>query len=240
MDVKNINKLQCIAVDDEPFALKIIEDFCSKIPSVELLHCFNNSVEAYDYLQSNKPDVVFLDIRMPHISGLKLAETLKELPFVIFTTAYAEYAVKSYNLDAIDYLLKPFDFDRFYKAVQKAQKHHALIKSEGQSTGKEEFIVVKIEYNNVKININEILYLESLDNYVKIHLNNKYFLPHLSLKALLTKLPEDLFIRIHKSFAVAKNRIDFFNRKQVTLGDVNIPIGRTYLPGFMEKMKNGK
>ncbi len=240
MGVLNNRKIKCIAVDDEPFALKIIEDFCARIPSVELLHCFNNPVEAHHYLQIHKPDVVFLDIRMPDISGIKLAETIQELPFVIFTTAHAGYAVKSYNLDAIDYLLKPFDFERFYKAVQKARAHLQLKNTDKLLDNNSEFITVKVDYSNIKINVNDILYIESLDNYIKIYLDDekKYYMPKMSLKAILALLPQHLFIRVHKSYAVAKNKIVFFSRKQLSVKNVNIPIGRTYLPNFIDEMKS--
>ncbi|TKG90790.1 response regulator transcription factor [Puteibacter caeruleilacunae] len=237
MNNQTSNKIKCIAVDDEPFALKIIEEFCNQIPSVELTHCFNNPVEANQYLQHHKPDIVFLDIRMPDISGIQLAETIKSLPFIIFTTAHAEYAVKSYSLDAIDYLLKPFDFERFYKAIQKAEKHLRYVNQDIASKAEKDFITVKADYMNIKINIDDILYIESVDNYVKIHVQGKHYMPQLSMKAVLDILPIERFIRVHKSYAVARNKVSFFNNKQLTIDDISIPIGRTYLPGFKDAMQ---
>ncbi|MGQ1786587.1 MULTISPECIES: LytR/AlgR family response regulator transcription factor [unclassified Saccharicrinis] len=231
--------ITCIAVDDEPFALKIIEDFCRQIPWLNLLKTFNNPVEAFSYLQTHQPDVAFLDIKMPDISGIQLAEQLQELPFVIFTTAFSQYAVKSYNLDAIDYLLKPFDFNRFFKAVLKAQKHMSLnVSASAKNTISDDtYLQVKIEYKNVKIKIADILYLESMDNYVKIFTSGKYYMPHQNLKSIHKQLPQNLFLRVHKSYIVSKQHISRYTHKEIHINDVQIPIGRTYLARFVDAMK---
>lgn len=229
-------KITCIAVDDEPIALEIIKEYCSKIPSLELIKVFDNPFEAMAFLEGNKPELIFLDINMPEITGIELVGRVKDFPPVIFTTAYSKFAVESYNLDAIDYLLKPFDFDRFYKSVQKVEK---LLKSDKEKviSGDEAFIIVKVEYKNVKIPISAISYLESMDNYVKIHVGNAYHMTQQSLKKLLNQLPGDQFCRVHKSYVVPFSKINFFTSTEITLQKVKIPIGRTYLKGFMEKME---
>lgn len=227
-------QINCIAVDDEPFALRIIEDFCGKIPSIDLKRTFNNPVEALSYLNNHKPDIIFLDIRMPDISGLELAKRLDTIPFVIFTTAYAEYAVQSYNLDAVDYLLKPFDFERFYKAIEKAKVNLNLHGDLVEDRELEQSITLKIEYKNVRIVVNDILYLESMDNYVKIITPNKTFIPQINLKKILEILPEERFVRVHKSYAVPYLKIDYYTRREISIRQVKIPIGRSYLARFLD------
>ncbi|MCB0650308.1 MAG: response regulator transcription factor [Saprospiraceae bacterium] len=229
-------KITCIAVDDEPIALEIIKEYCSKIPSLELIKVFDNPFEAIAFLEVHKPELVFFDINMPEMTGIQLVGRIKDCPPVIFTTAYSKFAVESYNLDAIDYLLKPFDFDRFYKSVQKAKKFLEADKDKVLSAD-EAFIIVKVEYKNVKIPISEITYLEAMDNYVKIHVGNTYHMTQQSLKKLLNQLPGEQFCRVHKSFVVPFSKINFFTSTEITLGKVKIPVGRTYQKDFMEKME---
>ncbi|BDS11240.1 LytR/AlgR family response regulator transcription factor [Aureispira anguillae] len=232
----NKQKITCIAVDDEPFALALIEDFCAKIPQLELIDLFDNPFEALDYLRHHKPDAVFMDIKMPEISGIQLIQQIPEFPALIFTTAHSKYAVESYNLNALDYLLKPFDFERFYKAVQKVEKHLARSTFMEQEEEKRASIVVKVEYKNVQILLADILYVEAMDNYVKIHTAEKYYLTQQSMKFTLQSLPEDNFCRVHKSYIVALSKVDHFSYKSIAIQGQNIPIGRTFLQKFRKKI----
>lgn len=227
--------IKCIAIDDEPFGLKIIENYCDKIPQIQLLSTFNNAIEALHFLKNQSVNLVFLDIKMPDISGIEIATQLPNSSFVIFTTAYAEYAVESYKLNAIDYLLKPFDFERFYTAVKKAKK---IITPKNQIQNKEEvFITLKIEYKNVNIFINDIFYLESMDNYVKIHTSKQTYMPQMSLKrALSIILEKTKIVRVHKSYAVVLSKIEFYTHKEITINNNKIPIGRSYLKSFLEEV----
>lgn len=225
--------IKCIAIDDEPFGLKIIENYCSKMPQIHLLSTFNNAMEAIHFLKNQSVDLVFLDIKMPDISGIEIAEQLPNSLFVIFTTAYAEYAVESYKLNAIDYLLKPFDFERFYTAVKKVEKTLAPKKENKIETA----VTLKIEYKNVNIFIDDIFYLESMDNYVKIHTSKQTYMPQMSLKkALSIILEKTKIVRVHKSYAVVLSKIEFYTHKEITINSSKIPIGRSYLKDFLEEI----
>lgn len=228
--------IKCIAIDDEPFGLKIIENYCSKIPHIKLLKTFNNAIEALSFFKTKQVDLIFLDIRMPDISGIDIAQQLSTSSLVIFTTAYAEYAVESYNLNAIDYLLKPFDFDRFYTAVKKVVK--TLTPHKETVNKKEASVTLKIEYKNVSVPINDILHLESMDNYVKIHTNKQMYMPQMSLKKALSILSKAEIIRVHKSYAVAISKIDFYTHKEISINNKKIPIGRSYLKEFLQVVSN--
>lgn len=230
--------VRCIAIDDEPFALKIIEDYCCQIPWLHLLESFNNPVEAYSYIQQHQVDIVFLDIQMPDINGLQMAEQLNKIPFVVFTTAYSHYAVESYDLGVVDYLLKPYDFERFYKAVDKV-KNLILLQSYQKSVKSklEEYIQIKAEYKKINIRLGDILFLESMDNYVKIRTIDKQYITLQSLKSMNELLPEEDFIRIHKSYIIAKSKMDYYNNKMVCIKAKQIPIGRTYQHQFLSVME---
>lgn len=225
--------INCIAIDDEPFALKIIEGFCAKIPCIRLNKLFNNAIEALQYLKYHKPDIIFLDIKMPDISGIQLAKNLDKFPFVVFITAHSKYAAQSYDLDAVDYLLKPFDFERFFKAIKKARQH---LKMQDETSGEEKqlpTISVRVEYKNVKIKIEDIVYLEATGNYVKIFTTTQMYMPQINLKKILEILPDEKFVRVHKSFAVALTEIDFYTTKEISVKQGKIPIGRNYLNTFI-------
>lgn len=230
-------KLKGIAIDDEPFALALIEDFCGKIPQIELIAAYDNPFEALQYLQHNKPDFVLIDIKMPELSGIQLIKQIADFPPIIFTTAHSKYAVESYNLNAIDYLLKPFDFDRFYKSISKIERYINLVKPEPIHEKEMASIIVKIEYKNVKILLSEILFIEAMDNYVKIHTVERFYLTQQSMKSMLQDLPEDRFCRVHKSFIISLLKINHFSHKSITIGTHTIPIGRTFQERFNERLK---
>ncbi|MDA3952339.1 MAG: LytTR family DNA-binding domain-containing protein [Bacteroidales bacterium] len=234
--------MRCIAVDDEPRALEIIDNFISKIDFLDLVGKFRNPVDAIDFLLQNKIDLIFLDINMPDITGTELVKILNQKPMIIFTTAYSEYAIESYELDAIDYLLKPFEFDRFLKAVIKAKEASKL------SSGVENNHIVylntidnKIQLKSgsetFQIKIDDIKYIEGLGNYVNVYLTKKKIATYISLKDFLEKLPKDGFTRIHKSYIISINHIKSFENYQVKLDDKTIPIGKNYRKDFIELMK---
>jgi len=218
--------MTAIAIDDEPIALDIIRSHASKVPFVELLNVFTNAFEAMSYLQENKIDLIFLDIKMPDISGIDFLKSLSKPPMVIFTTAYTEHAVQSFELDAVDYLLKPFSLSRFLKACNKAQELFNLRNQ--RSENKSEYIFIKDGYEQIKVELNEILYVEASGNYTQIQLKDKLLSSRITINDLAELLPKTDFVRCHRAFIVAKSKISKFDRSQIWIGEKIIPIGATY------------
>ncbi len=224
-------KTQCLIVDDEPLAIKVIESHIGKLPGLEVTGTCRNAVEAFDVLMKKPVDLVFLDVEMPEISGLDLLKSLKVRPAVIITTAYREFALDAYELDAIDYLLKPVSFERFFKAVSKyyywkgsgSREVHGENDVSGSS-----FIYVRSDRKVVKVMLSDILFIESLKDYVKIHLDGEMIITKEKISHLEEKLPEKSFIRTHRSFIVAANKIRAFTAENIEIGNHEIPIGRTY------------
>lgn len=234
--------MRCIAVDDEPRALDIIENFISKIDFISIVGKFRSPLDAVDFLMQNEVDLIFLDINMPDITGTELVKILNQKPMIIFTTAYSEYAIESYDLEAVDYLLKPFEFDRFLKAVIKAKEIFKLKlqpkdKQTVYSSPVENKIQLKSGSETFQIKIDDIKYIEGLGNYVNIYLCDQKIATYISLKDLLEKLPAESFIRIHKSYIVSINQIKSFESYQVKLNDKTIPIGKNYRKDFIDLMK---
>lgn len=224
-----------IAVDDEPIALDVVRVHAAKVPYVQLNAVFTNAFDAIAYLQQNPVDLIFLDIKMPDISGIDLVNTLAKPPMVIFTTAYSEHAVKSFELDAVDYLLKPFSLSRFLKACNKAQELYAL-RSQSPAVPSVAYIFVKDGYEQIKVMLDDILYIEASGNYTQIHLvSGKLLSTRITLSEILQILPDTKFIRTHRTFIVARDKISRFDRAQVWIGDQIIPIGATYA-GCMQDM----
>lgn len=220
-----------IAIDDEPIALDIVASHAGKVPFIELKAQFTNAFEAITYLQKNKVDLIFLDIKMPDISGIDFLKTLTKAPMVIFTTAYSEHAVQSFELDAIDYLLKPFSLSRFLKACNKAKE---LLDLRNQTPdSKEEFIFVKDGYEQVKVLLGDIRYVEASGNYTQLHLTgDKLLSTRITINELAEILPAKDFIRTHRAYIIAKDKVSKYDRSQVWIGDKTIPIGNTYLAGL--------
>ncbi len=217
----------CIAVDDEPKALDVISIHASKAPEIDLIRTFTNPNEALAFLKDNFVDLIFLDINMPGISGLQFVEKLQSKPYIIFTTAYSEYAIDSYNFEAVDYLLKPIEFDRFYKAINKVKKQIQL-NSLQQDSLLNKFIFVKDGYKQIKICIDEILYIQSEGNYLKIVTNTEKALVRMSFQNIMEKLPASLFFRVHLSFVVNFSHIQKIEDNHVFIHNTKIPIGVTY------------
>lgn len=227
--------IKAIAVDDEPPALKVIENFCAKVDSVELVKTFNKPTEALAHLKKFPVDLIFLDIQMPSMTGLEFHKAIEQNTMVIFTTAYSEYAVEGFNLQAIDYLLKPYTFERFQQAVEKAKEFYSY---QYQKENTQSYLFIRADYSLVKVNIAEILYIEGLDDYLKIHLpGKKPVVARMTMKAIIEKLPANEFIRVHRSFIVPVSKIESIRNKVIQLSGVEIPIGTSYEEEFFKLFK---
>lgn len=229
-------KIKCIAIDDEQFALDALKGHCALVPYLDLVAVFSDPYDAFRYLQLNETDLLFLDIQMPDMSGIEILKNIPEKPSVIFTTAHTRYAVDGFNLNALDYLLKPFDFERFQAAVAKAKEKSEMQQLSMLLKKKEDFITVKVEYKNVRIFISDILYIEALDNYSKIFTSCKTILTLQNLRNIQTLLPVEEFLRIHKSFIVSKSKIAGYTREKIVIGSKQLTIGRAYSRNFLSQM----
>ena len=218
--------MKAIAIDDEPMALEVVRSHAAKVPFLELVACFTDAFKAMEYLQNETVDLLFLDIKMPDISGLEFVTSLQKKPMVVFTTAYSEHAVTSFELDAIDYLLKPFSLPRFIKACNKA---HELLQLRGASAPAKDYVFLKIGYEQVKVCYSEILYIEAAGNYVTFVLEDKKLLTRMTISEATDMLPDGQFIRVHRSYLVAKNRISKIERHQLTVEGNEVPVGVSYM-----------
>ncbi|HEX6914227.1 MAG TPA: LytTR family DNA-binding domain-containing protein [Chitinophagaceae bacterium] len=217
--------ISCIALDDEPLALRVINEYCERIPFLDLRQQFTNPDDARKFLKENRVDLLFLDIQMPDCNGVELYRSLQNKPAVIFTTAYKDFAVEGFNVDAVDYLLKPFDYPRFLKAVFKAKEYLEFISSKDLELSS---IFVKVNYELTKINLKDIELIEALDDYIKIHIKPHPVLTLMTLKAIQEKLPPREFIRIHRSYIVPVSKIEKFNRQKITVAGKEVPVGSSY------------
>lgn len=233
-------KLDCIIVDDEPLALDILETFIKKNENLNLVGRCRNAIEAKELLAVKKIDLMFLDINMPEISGLTFIKSLSEKPAFIFTTAYSEYALDGFELDALDFLLKPISEERFNKSVQKALEYASFQNSDevSESNLENEFIYIKVNNQMTKVFYDEISHIEAFADYVKIFLNDKKLVTLQTMKNMENKLPTDKFIRIHRSFIVNQNRVTSYNSGNCNIGDLQFPIGKSYKDNFLETMKS--
>ncbi len=214
--------LTAIAIDDEPQALDVIRLHAAKVSFLQLDATFTDAFEAIAYLQTHRVDLVFLDIKMPDISGVDVVKCLPRKPMVIFTTAYSDYAVQGFELDAIDYLLKPFSLARFLKACTKA------LDSQSARADEEPFIFVKTGYEEEKVRVDDILYLEADGNYLSFVLPARRLLSRQTITDALQQLPPGLFVRVHRSYAIAVRKIDRIARQEIRIADHTIPIGASY------------
>ena len=229
-------KINCIIVDDEPTAREILQLYVSKIPDLQLMGVCKNAIEAIDALQSHAVDLIFLDIKMPDISGISLAETIRNKAKIIFTTAYREYAMDGFDLQAVDYLLKPISLERFVQAIQKYRQESA-VKLPPTQVSDEDFFFVRSDRKMVRIPLNEIKYIESLSDYVKIHLNKEIILTREPIFTIEEKLSSKKFLRIHRSFIVALSQISSYTKEGVELGEKYLPISRTYRKSVLERFE---
>ena len=229
--------IRCVAIDDEPLALKVLVNHISATPALELVAQFTNSVKAYSYLSDNEVDLIFVDINMPDLSGLDLVAKLNPKPLLIFTTAYGEYALEGFKADAIDYLLKPIDYPEFLKAVNKASDWMIVKRgSRVNVLSNKEFLFIKSEHKIIRINFNEIKYIQGMSEYVRIFLTTgKPIMSLLSLKSLEVQLPENMFMRVHKSYIVSLNKINTIERNEIVYDDGTvIPVSQQYKAKFQE------
>ena len=241
--------MRCIAVDDEPLALKIIEDFVQKIPYLELVATLSSAIEAAEFIKREPVDLMFLDINMPHLTGVDFVRMSDKLPLVIFTTAYPDYALTGYELNVVDYLLKPFSFDRFFKAVTKAYDIYKLRQGAGDPAipspvaavpPQPEYIMIRVEYSTVRINIADILFIEGLKDYVKIATEQKNYVTKSSMKNVEEKLPADRFKRVHKSFIVNLDKVQAFENNHLIIGEHKIPLGSNNRDDFLEFLEKNR
>lgn len=228
----------CIIIEDEPLALQRTKGFVDKIPFLNLIGTFEDSLSGLAFLQSNKVDLLFLDINMDELSGIELLESSKITCQVIITTAYQEYALKGYELNVTDYLLKPFTFDRFLKAVNKAQENLKQIAPTVPANSSAVFIFVKTENRLEKINIGDILYIEGMRDYRRIHTVEKRIMTLQNFSELEQILPPNLVCRVHKSFMVGINKIESIERSRIKIADQLIPISETYKEQFFQIINN--
>ena len=225
--------ITAIAIDDEPKAIQIIQHHISKIESVSLMAHFYNAKDALAFLKQNPVDLIFLDINMPNMSGLELLGELQLRPQVIFTTAYAEYAIDSYNYNAVDYLLKPFEFDRFQMAIHKAEERLASLKQQNQ------FFFIKDGFKNIKIEFDDILFVKGSGNYLDITTKEKMVSPRMTFVELVEKVPASQFVRVHQSYLVNIAHIDKIENNQVCIGSHQIPISSRYKELFFKRLDLG-
>ena len=224
--------MKAIAIDDEPIALEIVQSHASKVPYLDLRAVFTDAFKAMEYLQKEHIDLVFLDIKMPDISGIDFYQSLSKKPLLIFTTAYSEHAATSFEMDAVDYLLKPFSLSRFIKGCNKAFELYNFRNSNSIS----DHLYVKTGYEQVKLLFEDILYLEASGNYVTFVLKDKSILSRSTLLEATNLLPTDKFIRVHRSFIIALNKIDKLERSQVTINNIKIPVSDGYIQQLSSAM----
>ncbi|MBW3468368.1 LytR/AlgR family response regulator transcription factor [Arthrospiribacter ruber] len=225
--------LTAIAIDDEPMALEVIKSHASKVPFLSMENTFTNAIKALEFLKDKPVNLIFLDIKMPDISGMELATLLPKETMVIFTTAYSEHAVKSFELDAIDYLLKPFNLSRFLKSCQKAQELYEL--KNGSKTSQSS-VFIKTGFEQIKINFEDLIFCEANGNYVNFHLEEKKILSRMTL-AETEKLLPSYFVKTHRSFLVNLHKIDKVEKHQVIVLGKSVPVSTSYYDDLLEKLK---
>jgi DNA-binding LytR/AlgR family response regulator len=228
-------KLNCLIIDDEPVARSGMEEYVNEVDFLNLIGKCENPLKAASYLNDHKIDLLLLDIHMPKLSGIEFLKTLKDPPMAIFTTAYSEYALEGYSLDIIDYLMKPVSFDRFLRAVQKASDFYAL-KHKAKAVDQEYFFI-KCDSKYERINFSELLFIESLQNYVVIHTGERKYITYLTLSAVEEQLPQQQFMKIHKSYLIALNKVKAIEGNEVVLqNNHHIPISRALKDEVMNRI----
>lgn len=243
------NKIKCIIVDDEPLARDVLVTHAQQIDQLEVVASCGNALEAFEYIQQGHIQLVFLDIKMPKLTGLELIESIKNPPLVVFTTAYREFAIKAFDLDAIDYLLKPISLTRFLKTISKVNKYLQGPQSEHNNEGEEgtgkklptsqeaEFLYIKSDRKVVKLDLSCIRYLESLNDKVIIHLESKEVVTSQRISYLMEKLPKQRFVRIHRSYIISLTHISAYNSIMVEVKGRELPIGRNYRSQALERLR---
>ena len=229
-----MSEIRCIIIEDEPLAVKVLSDYILQVPFLKLEGSFKDAILATDYLRKNNTDLIFLDIHLPKLKGMSFLKTLTNPPDVIITTAYHQYAIEGFELNVTDYLLKPFDFERFLKAVSKVKKSESEKQRTDEKQDTNDFIFLNVQKKRVKILFSEILYIESQQEYIKIITTKKEYIIKMSTHEIESLLPGNLFKRIHRSFIVSISKIESYSAEIVEVNGVSIPIGR----GYRDIMKN--
>ena len=240
--------IKCIIIDDEPLAIGVLKSYCEDLGEVDVIGTFTNPFEATTLLSSEQIDLVFLDIEMPQINGIDLIKSIDKKPLFVFTTAYPQYAIEGFDLNAVDYLVKPIPFVRFIKAINRVKRlmssgdasklpENNLTPSSGGFGQAAQFLFVKSEYESVKINVQEIKYIQGLKDYLKIYTQDKKpILTLMSFKEMLSKLPADQFVRVHRSFVVNIGVIMSIQRSKIVIDDIRIPIGESFKESFFQRL----
>lgn len=224
--------INAIALDDEPLALEVLQCFCKQLPSIKIVAVFSNTDTAMRYLKKHPVDVLFLDINMPAISGIDFAKNLPNHVLLVFTTAYSEYAFEGFNLSAIDFLVKPYSFTRFEKAVYKIIQQLEL----QNKVVAQNFLTIRADYSLIKVLFEDILYIEAMGDYVKIFvMNKKTVIPKITLKSILSKLPQNDFIRVHRSYIISLTKVNSIKNRLIFIKDKEIPIGASYEENFLSQ-----
>ncbi|MBZ9631587.1 response regulator transcription factor [Salegentibacter sp. LM13S] len=242
--------MKCIIIDDEPLAIDVLESYIEKIGSLEIVSKCTNPIEAINIINKEEVDLVFLDIEMPNLTGIELVKSIDKLPQFIFTTAYPQYALQGFDLNATDYLVKPIPFHRFLKAISRANERHENKRTQPETEPgsvsnnhppvyEEDFIFIKADYENVKVYLKDICYIEGLKDYIKIHLNtgSKPLLTLSNFKGILDKLPSGKFLRVHRSYVVNIEYITALQKSRLILNNTKIPIGNTYRKEVLKRLK---
>ena len=226
--------INCIAIDDEPLALQKMELYIEKTPFLKLLGLFESALEALDFLNTNPVDLMFVDIQMPNLNGVDFVKTLSGGPKVIFTTAFSEYAIDGFQVDALDYILKPLDYPTFLKSVNKAKNHFdLLVQPQEKVEENDQYLFIKSEYKMVKVDINKIEFIEAMGGYLKFHIeNSKTIMSLLSMKSMEGKLPSTKFMRVHRSYLVNLQKIAIVERGQIIFDKVRISVSEQYKEKF--------
>jgi len=232
-------KIKCVIIDDERLAIEVIERHLKNFDHVEIVASFENPLKAYPLLEQEKIDVIFLDINMPQMTGFSFIENLSNKPLIVFTTAYREYAVKSFELSVLDYLVKPIPFNRFLKTMNKVYQQVYMNNVSGDTNLQQEpHIFLKVNKKLIKINLNDILFIESLKDYIKVITTVGDYVVHKSLTAITEELPQSSFIRIHRSYTISINKIIALEGNTIEISNKKIPIGRNYLKKTKERIFN--
>ena len=236
--------IRCIAIDDNAQSLEFIESCIAKIPFLELLKTFDNAFHAIEFIDREKVDLIITDIEMPALSGLEFLGSLRQKPYSIIVSEQERYAVDAFNLEATDYLLKPFSFERFLKAVNKVREQIRLRTSmrapvQGE-TQERNFIFIKSDYKTIRVNVNEILFIEGVKDYVKLHTIDKPILSLLSLRTLEQALSQERFVRVHRSYIVALDKIDIIEKSRIKIGQHSITISDMYRDAFLKRIQQLK
>jgi DNA-binding LytR/AlgR family response regulator len=232
-------KIKCVIIDDEPLAIQVIENHLKNFDHIEVAGTFTNPLKAYGILEQEKVDVIFLDINMPQMTGFTFIDNLNHKPLIVITTAYREYAVKSFEMNILDYLVKPIPFNRFLKTMNKIYQQVYLSHGSGEGLLQQEpHIFLKVNKKLIKVNLNDILYIESLKDYIKVNTTLGDYVVHKSLSAITEELPQSNFIRIHRSYTISINKIDAIEGNTTEIANRKIPIGRNYLKQTKERILN--